>query len=302
MSSLRVARVVRRVFGGVSDGPLDPELRQFVADMVRPYGNELREDLLESAHGHAYAIMAEELMVELRSAGLVSPERPVDLLVLASAIHDTQMARPSATYLSHICPGNPMSFAICDQGIAGAHTALRLVRDYAATGDARRALLILAEQATLHYEPSVVDGPQPPVPARPAVVALLCEEDGASVVVGLRQHHHVAPGDAGALLAAEVAELAAGRTDVTLVLGEGLAPLAGPGVAEVGRVVVAPPGQPFTGAWLGLADVLDTPTGDGLVLLADYDPSLRYLCVSAVDLTGADPRPGLPLPVGERHG
>lgn len=289
-SSLRISRAQRRVFGGRSDSPLDPELRRFVADMVRPYGNPLREDMLSEPNGHAYAVMAEALMAEL-----VSPDRPVELLVLASAIHDTQLARPSATYLSYICPGNPMSFAICDQGVAGAHTALRLVRDQVAAGDRGRSLLILAEQTALHYEPAAVDGPSHLMPRRPAAVAFLCEEGVGAELVSVRQHSRVAPDAAAQLLAAEVSALTtgpAGRDDTTLVLGEALAVVAEDVAAELtDRVVLAPSGQPFTGPWWELAgalDLADVSTGGGLMVLADYEPQLRYLCVSAVDL---DPAP-----------
>ncbi len=299
---LRVRRAASRVFGGRSDGPLDPELRPFLADMVRPYGNALREDLLAEPNGHTYAVMGEALMTE------VSPDHPVDLLVLASAIHDIQLARPTASYLSSICPGTPVSFAICDQGSAGAHTALRLVRDYAAAGDCRRALLILAEQAAVHYEPSVVDGPTPPIPDRPAAVMLLCDTDdsaGGAELLAVRQHHHVAAADAGALLAAEVALLAADPTGagVTLVLAEGAAALVPGSAPLVERVVAAPSGQPFTGAWCELAALLSASGPEtGLVLVADYDASLRYLCVTAVDLVGADGRSAHALPVAAHPG
>lgn len=275
---------------------MDPELRRFVEDMVRPYGNALREDMLSEANGHAYAIMAEAL-IEV----LVPPERPVDLLVLASAIHDTQMARPSATYLSYICPGKPMAFAVCDQGSAGAHTALRLVRDQVGAGSRGRSLLVLVEQPVLHYEPTALDGPSHLAPRRPAAVAFLCDEYGGAELVSVRQHSRVAPDAARELLAAEVSGLVSGpsgRDDVTVVLGEGIAGLAGDVAAQLtDRVVRAPGGQPFTGAWWELAGALDgldgftgacPSTGGGLVVLADYEPQLRYLSVTAVDL---DPSP-----------
>jgi hypothetical protein len=294
-SPLRIGRAERRVFGGRSDSPLDPELRRFVEDMVRPYGNALREDLLAEANGHAYAVMAEALIETL-----VPPDRPVDLLVLASAIHDTQLARPSATYLSYICPGRPMAFAVCDQGSAGAHTALRLVRDQVGAGSRGRSLLVLVEQPVLHYEPTVLDGPSHLAPRRPAAVAFLCDEYGGAELLSVRQHSRVAPAAARELLAAEVSTLLCGpsvRDDVTIVLGEGLASLAGDVAAQLTeRVVRAPGGQPFTGAWWELAaamdglDGLSDPhgSGGGLVVLADYEPQLRYLSVTAVDL---DPSP-----------
>ena len=55
-------------------------------------------------------------MAEAVIARAVLPGEDVDLLVLAYAIPDITPGRATATYLSHICPGNPLAFAICDQG------------------------------------------------------------------------------------------------------------------------------------------------------------------------------------------
>ena len=54
-----------------------------------------------------------------------------------------------------------------------------------------------------------------------------------------------------------------------------------------GQVRVIPPGQPSTGVWSGLIEELTSDAGDpDLLVAADYDPDLRYLC-----LTGFDTRP-----------
>ena len=50
-----------------------------------------------------------------------------------------------------------------------------------------------------------------------------------------------------------------------------------------------PPGQPSTGVWCGLIDELTDELPDGaagrpdLLVIADYDPELRYLCLTAFD-------------------
>jgi hypothetical protein len=46
-----------------------------------------------------------------------------------------------------------------------------------------------------------------------------------------------------------------------------------------------PPGQPSTDVWWGLMDELAgaDAAGPDLVVLADYDPQLRYLCLTALD-------------------
>ena len=50
------------------------------------------------------------------------------------------------------------------------------------------------------------------------------------------------------------------------------------------RVAVMPPGQPSTGVWWGLIDELSSDAGHpDLLVTADYDPGLRYLCLTAFD-------------------
>ena len=63
------------------------------------------------------------------------------------------------------------------------------------------------------------------------------------------------------------------------MLGEGLAPLAG-GDRPGWRSVPLPPGQPLTGVWRELAAWSAGP-GRGSLVIADYDPGLRYLCLAA---------------------
>ncbi|HKN97380.1 MAG TPA: hypothetical protein VJX10_09720, partial [Pseudonocardiaceae bacterium] len=206
----RLARAARREFRGVSDLAFDPQLRLFLADLVRPYDLPLRDDLLDGGAGQSYGEMAAELVRRI-----VSADEPVDLLVLAFGIHDVRLGRATAAYLSDVCPGKPMAFAVCDQGVAAPFTALRLIGEYGP----RRALLLVAEQSALHYQPA---GPAV-VPDRHAAVALLFEQgDTRSTVV--RQHPDVSARLAWSLLADDVAALSGDRTDVTLVLGGGLAP------------------------------------------------------------------------------
>ena len=151
--ALRISRAERAVFTGPSALATNPghraDLDVYLADMVRPYGVSLRTDILEAERGYSYGEMAEDL---LRVA--VRPDQPVDVVVLAFAIPDVRPGRATAVYLSHVCPGNPLAFALCDQGNAAAFAGLRLVRDYARTGTHGRGVLIVAEQSTVHYEPT----------------------------------------------------------------------------------------------------------------------------------------------------
>lgn len=229
----------------------------YLADLTRPFGIEPHAEL----SGQSYGEMATALL-----ATTVADAEPIDLLVLTFSVHDLWPGRATAAYLSRVCPGTPMSFALCDQGRAAAFTGLRVVRAYRP----RRALLLVVEQAGIPY-----DSPAVPPDEHRGVAMLFGDADG-SPVTGLHQYSDVSP-DAVADRATEgIAELSAGHDDVRVVLGDGLA-TAWP--AHPGHTVV-PAGQPATGAWWHLAEQLTEPSD--LVVVADYDPDLRDLCLTGI--------------------
>jgi 4-hydroxymandelate oxidase len=270
---------VRRSFTGPAEFLADPANRarvgEYLADMARPYAREVPAVLFgeppSPALGHSYGEMAEALI-----GSAVGPEEPVDLLVLAFSVHDLWPGRQTAAYLSHLTPGTPMAFAVCDQGPAAAFSGLRIAREYASSAAIRRALLIVAEQAALPYDCPV------PLPAQHQGIAMLYGDsvEPAARVAGVRQHPCVPPGGVADLAAADLAALAAGHHEVGLVLGDGLAAVWDAPAAT--RVM--PPGQPSTGVWWGLIDELTSDAGrPDLLVAADYDPGLRYLCLAAFD-------------------
>jgi hypothetical protein len=300
--SLWLSRAGRRVFDGSSNSALDPMLRVYLSDMVRPYRLTLREDLLQGGSGQSYGEMAGALMRET-----VPGDQPVDLIVLAFAIHDVVPGRSTASHLSHICPGGPMAFAVCDQGVAAPFTGLRLMREYARTAGCRRTLLVVVEQATLHYD-GFAAGTAPAgtapagtapagtapagtapagtapagtapagaaeqarhaaaVPKRHAAVTLLFGESGPGRLEIVRQHAGVAAAQVRDLLTAELDALSAGRTDVTLVAGHGLTWPGGP--AGAGAVL---PG--------------DTPVVDQVLMVPPGQPSTGVWWALAGALTG----------------
>jgi hypothetical protein len=274
-----MVRAVRRTFTGPAEFLAEPANRArvgaYLADMARPYGREVPGGPSggppSPALGQSYGEMAEAL---IESA--VPADEPVDLLILAFSVHDVRPGRQTAAYLSHLTPGAPMAFAICDQGSAAAFTGLRIARAYASSAGIRRALLIVTEQAALPYACPV------PVPSQHRGVAMLYG-DGPGAwarVAGVRQHPGVPPGAAAGLAAADLTELAAGHREVVLVLSNALAAVwAAP---AAGRVRVMPPGQPCTDVWWGLIGELASGAGaPGLLVAADYDPGLRYLCLTA---------------------
>jgi 4-hydroxymandelate oxidase len=264
-SALRISGAAHRVVDGSSVLATDPAMRGYLSDMVAPYGFALRSDLIDAGTGHSYGELAEPLIEAVASD-------PVDLLVLAYGIHDIRLGRATATYLGSRCPGDPLAFAVCDQGLATAFSALRLTGAYAGTGACRRALLIVAEQPALHYE---IAAPAP-VPERNAAVAILLEQaDGDPLTV--RQHTEVAPDEVEALLAKELP-----GPDGTLILGSGLAEFE----STVDDTRRAPAGQPFTGVWWELSAGLPEWTRGRPVLAADYDAALGCLCTAAIGMGG----------------
>lgn len=229
----------------------------YLADMTRPFGIEPHAEL----SGQSYGEMAAALV-----ATIVWEDDPVDLLVLAFSVHDLWPGRATAAYLSRVCPGTPMSFAICDQGRAAAFTGLRVIRAYRP----RRALLLVVEQATIPY-----DSPAIP-PAEHRGVAMLFGDSAGSPVAGVHQHSGVAPDAVAGHAAAGIAALSAGHDEVRVVLGDGLA-TAWP--THPGHTV-ALAGQPATGAWWQLASQLADPAD--LVVVADYDPDLHNLSLTGI--------------------
>lgn len=207
--------------------------------MARPYA--LKVDAAGS--GHSYGDMAEPMI-----AALVSPDEPVDLLILAFSIHDLRPGRQTAAFLSHVTPGTPMAFAICDQGPAAAFTALRIAAEYSASAGARRALLIVVEQAALPYDC------QAPVPSQHRAVAMLYGEgqNPQARVTEVAQHPGVPPDRVAELAAKETARLAAGHGRARLVIGDSLA-AAWPACTDW-PLRVMPAGQPMTGVWWVVID------------------------------------------------
>lgn len=254
-SGLRLARIERLGLDRPA-GDLDrPEhLAGYLADLVRPYPVELvpaRRD------GQSYAELAAALI-----AATVADDQPVDLLVLCFAVPDLHPGRATATYLSHLCPGTPLSFAVCEQGSAAAFTGLRIASEYLAGPDCQRALLLVVEQAGLPYPVPV------PVPAEHRGVALLLESGADGPQLRLL---HQAGGVCIDQVSATLTGLLAEQPEARLLLSESL-------VAHRPEQAV-PKGQPMTGLWWQLPDELAKGTD---LLLADHEPQLGYLSLAAV--------------------
>ena len=230
-------------------------------DLLRPHGLEPCLDTAAlKTPGPSYGEMGRALL-----EAAVPPHEPVDLLVLAYAVPDLEPGRATATYLSHLCPGRPMAFAISDQGTAAAFTGLKLIGGYARTGDARRAVLLVLEQPTLPYDPGV------PVtlPAAATGVALVLDANDAHVGVA-----ELTPCLTSVSVEPGVAEP---EPPSATSVGSGTAVLLGAGFSPDER-------RPYTGAWwqlVGLLSRLDVADrASGHVLLADFEPVSRSVCLA----------------------
>ncbi len=218
--------------------------REYTGDMLAAFGMSLGAF---EGRGQSYGEMAEALIRQV-----VAPGEQVDVLVLAYAVPDIAPGRATATYLSYVCPGNPLAFAVTDQGSAAAFTGLRLVREYARTGGCPRGLLLVVEQADLPYDTASE------LPAAHAAVALLCGPDPV----------------------AEVGRIV-NRPNSTPVLTATGKTIAGRAVEASVVDRLAPDGQPYTGVWWELAGVISGhEPGDFVV--ADFDPQLRYLSTAEI--------------------
>jgi hypothetical protein len=269
---LRLHSAAGRTFDELTGQVLNPALRGYVADLAAPYGIAVREDLIERGVGHSYGEMCVPLL-----ADLVSEERPADLLVLATGIPDVRLGRATATYLGWHCAGAPLAFAVGDQGLLAAFTALHLIDGYARTGGCRRAVLLVAEQPTLFHELAA----PAPIPDRAAAVGVVLEPDGRQGALAVRRHTELAEHDVAEALDAEVARVCGEGPEPTVLLGTRLAEV----VADrsVGGDVRACREQPFTGIWLELSRGLSGwQESGGQVLLAEYDPTLGYLFSATV--------------------
>ncbi|MFJ1754112.1 hypothetical protein [Kitasatospora sp. NPDC088134] len=258
-SPLRLTAAHALDLDGHSPLAADPDLRTFTADLVRPYGLELDEDALTGARGHSYLTLARHAVEHL-----VDATRPVDLVVLVYAGPDVRPGQSTANRLSDLCPGEPLAFALCDEGAGGTFSALRIADAYARTGGARRALLIAVEQADLHHRPH-----RPArLSDRHSAAALLWESDGAGRPLQLTvQEGRLTSNQVGEVLGKLCGELPA---DALLVLGPGLAATDPPDGRPALR---ARPGNPYTGGWSALSAALADPRHvERPLALADFEP------------------------------
>lgn len=256
--ALGLAGVARA--GSAGDRRVDDDFstRHFT-DLTAGYGLAFRPELAQAGPGTTFTALTRALHERLEPlAG------PVELAVVAHATPDLDCRLAAATYLSEALEGGPLAFSVSEVGACAPFAALRLASDYAARHGYRRALVVLADQATLPYD--VAERP-----AGDAGVALLLEEGGAPLAVAHEAGVGVA--DLPAALEAVLAELLPDGERVAVVAGAGIDPEL---VRRGGTVRSARAGFPCTGLWDGLADSV------GRVLLVEHDAATGDLGAALV--------------------
>ena len=169
------------------------------------------------------------------------PPRPVDVVILAFAVPDVRAGRTTATYRGAACPGDPLAFAVCDQGPAAAFTALRLAADLRVPGPGSAVWCSSSSRPCCPTSRRRRPRCRPGRPGSRCCARLRIGPPGAH-----RQVAGVATRAGGRGARRRTDRVVRRRPDVVLVLGGGLAgrPI---GAADVRAVRTAPDAQPGTG-------------------------------------------------------
>ena len=270
----RVVRAARHTAPGPGTeyepvGVREEFFREMGAPYAVPFDRERyaaggRRTSVELAHG------------ALDALGPLTAEECPEVVVVAYATPDFDHAELVVSCLKGRLPGEPLSFALSDQGVLAPFSALRVAVEYARRCGFRRLLLMVVDQGT---QPFTVPGRErDPVRADTAVALLLEWDGGGGAVRGMAQGR---PSDA---VFAEWDRAAA------VVAGAGMAG----GDLELpphdGALTSAGPGQPCTGVWTALlgtavdAPAVGVPAGGRHVVVADYDPERDFLAYCTLDL------------------
>ncbi|MGW7085430.1 hypothetical protein ACWGH2_18355 [Streptomyces sp. NPDC054871] len=264
---LRVVRAARHTVPGPGV-PYEPvaSREEFFREMGAPYGAQFDRE--------GYATSGRRTSVELAYGALdalgplTAGECP-EVVVVGYASPDFDHAELVASCLKQRLPGEPLSFALSDQGVIAPFSALRVASEYARRCGFRRLLLMVVDQSTQPF--AVPDAGQAPVREDVAVALLIDWDGGGNAVPGMA---HGRP-SAGVFAAWDAA--------VDVVAGAGLT---GGGAAPElpvydGTLTEAEPGQPCTGVWTAL---LGAPAGARHTVVADYDRERDFLAYCTLDM------------------
>jgi len=260
---LGLSAIRHTTFGVNGAEPDYPGVVALFADRSAPYGVPVDRRQNLPGNRNSYAFMGAPVLREL--AGAADP----DLVVVAHALPDCGLATSISGYLEQRCTGQPLTFAVTEQGRATPFTAVRLVQQLA-TGGYHRVAVLAMDQGTIAYSDPALAGLDF---GTDHVVGLLFTPGGAIKAGLARRLPGVSRERLTSVLAAELAELPSGP--VTLVCGPTVPPPRTPH-----RLRVAPKDQLCTTVWAELAAELGTTTSFArTVLVVEYEPDLGYLCL-----------------------
>ncbi|WP_031072412.1 hypothetical protein [Streptomyces sp. NRRL WC-3742] len=198
----------------------------------------------------------------LDALGPIAEDEAPQLVVIAYAAPDFEHTELVASCVRRRLPGDPLAFAVSDQGALAPYTALRAGVEYARRCGWTRLLLLAVDQGS---QPFALPEPSDGAAVRgDAAVALLLHWDGGRSPLGGQAQGRPGAGP----LPAWPAE------PFGVVAGAGLsdAPVELPVHSQVLTTVEG--GLPATGSWSAL---LGLGPQDGPVVLADYDRERDFL-------------------------
>ncbi|MEU9075874.1 hypothetical protein [Kitasatospora sp. NPDC048538] len=202
----------------------------------------------------------------LDALGPLTPEECPEVVVVAYAAPDFDHAELVASCVKRRLPGEPLSFALSDQGVLAPFSALRVAVEYARRCGWSRLLLLVVDQGTQPF-PLPATG-QSAVHAD-AAVALLLHWDGGDAALGGAAQGLPEPG-----LFADWDDRA------SVVAGAGLSDAGAELPAHDGTLIRVADGQPATGGWAALLAVTDR---DRPMVVADYDRERGLLAYCTLD-------------------
>ncbi|MGW5555937.1 hypothetical protein ACWER9_01760 [Micromonospora sp. NPDC003944] len=271
---LGLARAVHQVFG--PGGPFGNDDHVYYPDLMRSYGTTCPPGAFQGRR-NSFTDMVTAVMPRLRPHA----DR-FDLAVLAAATPDSQPGFPMC-HLSTLVPDAGLAFAVLDQGLVTAFTALQVLANRSRRDGAGRLLLIVVDQTVLLHDLPV---PHRLQVTRDAVVVLAFDP----VADGGRLYPPRSVLTTAQTPEAALAEALAEHQPQVLVTGAGLNGRL-PMVPSATMVLPAPLGQPVTGVWQEVASRLPQWQVDGArVLIADHDSDQDRLATCLLDVPAAGQR------------
>lgn len=282
-----LARISHLTFGPadgrhVTEYPPRPATLRYLADMVRPHGVPYSERLFVAGNHNSFAYLGERLLAE---SGM-DPE----LLLIAHAATDCEPGRSLSGHLSTLCPGEPLVFAISDQGELSPFSALRILHGYVTAGWRRDALLLILDQSTLPYPGARRAADERTDHAIGLSFGPAAEGTGP-VLTGVAQRFDVSPARITDVLADVVAEFPAAPGPVTVITSGAVLAMAELPVALTGTVRLSTGGPRCVPPWATLATLVAEPVS-GRIALIEYDETLAGLAVAVFDAPADRPEAG----------